>query len=263
MILDVNGQFLNVVSFGSGEPAFLGVGGWIGSWQVWRRVLEPLSGTRRVVAYDHRGAGQTRASVEDLHFEGLVDDVLGVLDALGLEKVWLGGESQGGFIALAAALRAPERFHGVTVVASEPGWRLDERRLGFAAALEADYDAVLDRFVDGCIPEADGAPLRRWLRAILAEAEPAAAVQLIRGMRADLGDALVDLALPVQILHGDADVMVPIEGGEALARGIAGAEFHRLPGAGHVPTMTRPAEVHALMQDFAARHVPGPAAGRP
>ena len=255
MFKRVNGRIFNIVSVGSGGTPLLLIGGWIGSWQLWRQPMELLSAHRRCVAYDHRGAGQTVAAKQDLHPEGLVDDVFLVLDALGIERCWLAGESQGGIIAVMAAVRDPSRFLGLTLIATSPAFEQTPEHDQFAAALEKNPDSVLRRFVDLCIPEADSDHLRRWLLHILKEAEPGAGVSLVRQMYgADIRDKLAAVSLPTQIVHGEADMIEAPAGAATLARGIRNAELLLLPGVGHVPTITRPEIVAQAMESFMARH---------
>lgn len=255
MFIRLGERMINTVSFGAGDPPLFAVGGWIGTWQVWRQPLEILSRSRRCIAYDHRGSGQTLADVADLNLEGMVDDVFALMDAMEVDRCWLAGESQGGFIAASAALRDPSRFLGLAIVSSAPV--LDEtsrnRRATFAERLEADRDATLRRFIRACIPEPGSEHLQRWLRSILDEAEPAYGPALVRQMAVDLRDRLSELRLPTLVIHGKEDVIEPPEGGKVFAAGIPGARLLLLDGVGHVPTMTRPAQVAAAIENFIAR----------
>jgi pimeloyl-ACP methyl ester carboxylesterase len=256
MFIKVGERMMNTVSFGAGDPPLLAVGGWIGTWQVWRQPLEILSRSHRCIAYDHRGSGQSLAEASELHLEGLVDDIFKVMDAMHVDRCWLAGESHGGFIAASAVLRHPSRFLGLIIVSSTPFLEeisQDNRRATFADRLETDADTTLRRFIQGCIPEADSDHLRRWLRSILAEAEPQYGPALMRQMAVDLRDRLSELCLPTLVIHGKQDVIVPPEGGKAFAAGIAGAQLLVLDGVGHVPTMTRPIEVASAIEHFIGR----------
>ncbi len=66
----------------------------------------------------------------------------------------------------------------------------------------------------------------------------------------DLRPALARLGLPTLIIHGDADPLVSLEAAQQMARAIPGASLTRLPGAGHVPIMTRPQAVARAIDDF-------------
>lgn len=216
--------------------------------------MEILSEDRRAIAYDHRGSGQSLAPIDTLNREGLVDDVFLLLDHLQIDQCWLGGESQGGFVAACAYLRDPSRFKGLVIIASTPHWNPnDERRLAFASALEADLEGALGRFVEGCIPETDAQPhLRRWLLDIMLEAEPEYGPALIRQMEVDVRDQLADIDCPTLVIHGLSDVIEPPEHGHFFADGIPKARWLGLEGVGHVPTITRPREVATAINQLIA-----------
>jgi len=114
MFLDVNGVRLHALVFGDGPRTLVAVGGWTGSWEVWAEPIAQLTARGwRCVAYDHRGAGESPVEPTRITVGGMVDDVGGVLDALGVERCVLAGESQGGAIAQYAVARSPHRFEGL------------------------------------------------------------------------------------------------------------------------------------------------------
>lgn len=248
---EVNGRRMNVVSFGSGEPPLLFIGGWIGTWQVWRQVIELLSPAWRCVAYDHRGAGQTPAPIEALHPEGMVDDVFGVMEALAIDRCILVGESQGGFVAALAALQDPERFSGLGLVDTTPVHQPSETSDGFAAMLDDDPHGPLRPFVDLCIPEPGCEHIRRWLLSLLLESEPEARPALIRQMYGvDLTARLGEIRVPTVVIHGEQDAIWPVDAAHAFAEGIPKAALEVIPGAGHVPMMTSPRVVAEVLRTF-------------
>src|SRR4051794_30539068 len=212
MFLDVNGARLHALAFGDGPRTLVAVGGWTGSWEVWEEPLAQLSAAGwRCIAYDHRGAGESPVDPADITVDAMVTDVVGVLDAFGVERCILAGESQGGAIAQYAAARTPERFDGLVLSAPAPTGR-NERSGGFADACRTDYPAAAAGFVERCFPERDCEHVKRWAKNVLLRAEPEQAARIIE-MWGD--EAVVDvdarqLGLPVLILHGTADAIVPI-----------------------------------------------------
>lgn len=250
MFLDVNGVRLHALAFGDGPRTLLAVGGWTGSWEVWEEPLAQLSSAGwRCIAYDHRGSGESPTEPADITVDAMVTDVFGILDTFGIEHCIVAGESQGGAIAQYAAARAPERFDGLVLAAPTPTGRA-ERSGGFADACRTDYPAAVASFVERCLPEPDSDHIKRWGKNILLRAEPEQAARIIE-MWSDDAVADVDprqLALPVLILHGTADVIVPVELSRALAELLPDAQLVEFDGVGHVPTMTRPDEVVAAIR---------------
>ena len=235
----------------AGAQPIIAIGGWIGSWELWTEPLGILSRRWRTIAYDHRGAGATAAPVESITPGRLVDDVFAVMDAHGVERCILAAESAGALTALGAVLRAPERIAGLVLV---DGLHYSAPRPPddpFTLALQHRYAATLDSFVDACVPEPGCEHIRRWGRQILARASQDAAIALHQcAGTVDLRAELSRITQPVLLLHGDADVIVPLEESQRLATLLPNAKLVVLRGAGHVPTMTRPAEVAAEIDAF-------------
>src|SRR5690606_4520434 len=85
MFLEIDGNKVFSLSFGSGPRTLLAHSGWVGNFEDWIATLAPLSGRWRTVVYDHRGAGETQVPVGSISVDAMVSDVFGVMDALGIE----------------------------------------------------------------------------------------------------------------------------------------------------------------------------------
>jgi pimeloyl-ACP methyl ester carboxylesterase len=180
--------------------------------------------------------------------DDMADDAVGLLDALGLERVHLVGASLGGFIAQTVALRAPERLHSLTLIMTSTGSRLvgqaDAKLVGrllrgrVANSREEAMDAVLETFrLIGSVGYAfDEEHLRDlagrsydrgYDRGGYRRQLAAATTQTNRT------DQLRDLDVPTLVVHGLHDRLVRPSGGLALARVIRGARFVGFNGMGH------------------------------
>lgn len=251
MFLDIDDARLHVVSFGAGPRTFVAHGGWTGSWELWEPPFEALSRSMRCVAWDHRGTGATVAPVASISPARLVADLFAVLDRLGTERCVLAGESMGAVVALLAVAERPERFDGLVLV-SGAAMVTPEATGALVAGARVNYPATARAFVDACVPEPDSEHIRRWGRAILARSEAEAAARLFEtawGVRPDLSR----VRCPTLLLHGEADAIVPLAAARALAAALPDATLHVLPGAGHVPTMTRTTEVVEHIEAWLAR----------
>jgi pimeloyl-ACP methyl ester carboxylesterase len=100
---------VHVAEAGDGPPLLL-LHGWPQHWYVWRHLVPRLSGEFRLIMPDLRGFGWTTATPRGYEKEQLVDDLLRLLDALGLDQVDLVGHDWGGWVGFLACLRAPQRF---------------------------------------------------------------------------------------------------------------------------------------------------------
>jgi pimeloyl-ACP methyl ester carboxylesterase len=241
------------VAFGPGDgPAFVAVGGWIGSWELWAGPFGELSARWRVVGFDHRGTGATVSSAASISHERLVDDIFVVLDAHGIDRCVLAGESAGAGVVISAAARHPERVAGLVLVDGfiPTGRRRDDDP--FPLSLRSDFAGTIERFVDACLPGPDADALRHWGRLILNRSTPEHAIALYCAA-VDPRDDLPHVRAPALVIHCDGDRIAPLDDGRALAAGLPNATLRVLTGSEHVPTMTRPGEIAALIEEWQAR----------
>jgi pimeloyl-ACP methyl ester carboxylesterase len=265
-----------------GDPVLLLHGGGVDSARLsWKLLIKPLAASHRVFAPDWPGHGES-APLPDAEYSlpRLVDIAAGVMDALGLERASLAGISLGGGVALGFALQRPERVDRLALVDSyglqrtPPGgqlgwvlvnldwlnrlsWKLMRGNRGLVRwtfrSFMHDAGAVTDDLVDEAMgllrrPEAG----RAW-RAIQRHEI------MRRGLRTCYMDRLGELAMPVLIVHGEHDTLVPVAcAREAHAR-IAGSRLRLLP-SGHWPMRERPGEFNRILIEFLSAPVPAPAA---
>lgn len=250
---------LFVTSFGSGGHPLVTHGGWVGSGELWSLALEDLSRVRRCISFDHRGTGATVSRAPAITFDLLVQDLLHVIDALGVDRCVLAAESAGAMVALATALQRPERFDGLVLVAP----RFQGARTPGAERLlqgcRTDFEATMDAFVDACVPEEDCAAERAWGRKIVKRSTAREAIELMECLeQVDLEPRLPGLRLPVLVVHGTRDAIVPMANAERLAALLPRSRLMKID-AGHVPMVTRPREISRAIQSFMA-DLPGPLA---
>jgi pimeloyl-ACP methyl ester carboxylesterase len=116
------GLRFHVAEAGSGEDVVLCLHGWPQHWYEWRHLMPALADGHRVLAMDLRGFGWSDAPRSGYEKENLADDVLAVLDELGLERVKLVGHDWGGWIGFLLCLREPERFERFLALNILPPW---------------------------------------------------------------------------------------------------------------------------------------------
>jgi pimeloyl-ACP methyl ester carboxylesterase len=107
---------------GAGDDVVLCLHGWPQHWYEWRHLMPALSDRHRVLALDLRGFGWSEAPQGGYRKEEMADDVLAVLDELGLERVKLVGHDWGGWIGFLLALREPRRFERFLALNIVPPW---------------------------------------------------------------------------------------------------------------------------------------------
>jgi 3-oxoadipate enol-lactonase len=245
-----NARFF-AVSFGSGMHTLVGIGGWTGSWEVWVDVFGTLSQSWRTIGIDHRGTGATTAETDGVSIGQMADDLLVVLDAMGIEQCVLAAESSGTAVALTAAHQHAERFQGLVLSGGLYYRPQSEKPDSFLLALQRDYETAVHRFITNCLPETNDPAMHQWANKILLRATQSAAIDLYNAtLNLDLRPILRQINQPTLILHGDADHILPANSSRWLAAQLPHNHLHILPGAGHAPMMTFPQEVAKVINHY-------------
>lgn len=250
MFIPTGGYLLNTVQFGNGPDTFVAHGGWVGSWELWQEPFQLLQERWRCIGYDHRGSGASTAPASSITPNALVDDLFTVLDTLDVEQCVLAGESLGALTCALAVLRDPTRFTGVVLVDGTPA--ADRERMApLIDGSRSDYPATVRWFVDACVPEPDSEHIRRWGRQILLRADPEAAARLLEvHAEAQVAPDFSAISPPALVIHGELDAIIPVAAAETVANAIPDSKLVVIPEAGHVPTLTRPAEVVAAIEGW-------------
>lgn len=206
---------------------------------------------RRVLAVDCRGHGESGKPHDPAAYgrDAMAEDVVRLLDHLGIDEADLMGYSMGGGLALGLLLAHPERFNAV-VPAGVGESTLTDRRDGSAIAEALEADDLAD------VETQRGTEFRVFAENRDNDLLALAAIQRARSADLD-GARLADATLPVLVATGDEDDLVGRP--EPLAEAIPGAEVVAVPGADHLSTTDHP-RFEAAVLDFLDRE--GLRAGR-
>ncbi len=220
---------------------------------IWRHWWSALSLHHRVVRYDERGNGMSQRDIDDVSFDTWVQDLEAVVDAAGLDRFSLLGISRGGPIAIAYAVKHPERLtHLVLYGAYAAGVnhvgnprRIEERRalqsltrLGWGLNNPAFRRMFTRRFIPQAGPEHE-----QWfeeLQRISTSPENAARL-MERSDNLDVRPLLPKVQTPTLVLHCDRDGNVPAESGREIAAAIPNARYVSLPSPNHLMMEEEPA----------------------
>ena len=253
--MKVRDHLIHTVSFGAGRP-IVGISGSFGTWEIWQAPFELLSATWRTIAYDHLGAGETHVPHELVTFENQAKLAIDVIDAFELDTCILAGDSSMTAVALEVARRHPERIAALVLVSGgvDYGPTDDVRR--FVGGLRSAFEPTVEAFVRLCFPEPDTEHLQRWLRDIIGRTGGDRAATLVESFyEVDVRAILPEVPVPTLVVHGAHDAMpaMTLAAAEELAGTLPDAELLVLDDAGHVPTLSRPHDVAAAIDDFARR----------
>jgi 2-hydroxymuconate-semialdehyde hydrolase len=254
----------NVHDVGSGAPVLLihGSGPGVSAWANWRLVIPALAKDRRVIAPDMVGFGYTdRPAGIRYGMDTWVQQALDLLGALGLEQVDLVGNSFGGALAMALAIRAPQRVRRLVLMGSvgvpfEITEGLDAV-WGYEPSFEAmrgimDYFAWSRELVSDELAELRyQASIRPGFQESFAAMFPAPRQRWVDAMTSREADIR---ALPHEtlIIHGREDKVIPLSNSLTLAEWIANAQLHVFGHCGHWTQIEHNARFNRLVGDFLA-----------
>ena len=227
---------------------------------MWLDQREELGEVCRVITPDLRGFGGSLLGADQPNLDEMADDVLALIDRMGLDRVVLGGLSMGGYVAMAFLRRYPQRLAGLVLADTkasadtEPAAANRER---IAATVLADPDSTV--LVDEVLPALVGPTTMRERALVhgrvrgLVQNAPAYAVAWAQRAMARRPDSIDDLAtvrVPALVIVGEEDALSPPADAEAMAAAIPGAKLVRIPGAGHLSAVETPRQFNAAVRDF-------------
>ncbi|HEX6715021.1 MAG TPA: 3-oxoadipate enol-lactonase [Thermoleophilaceae bacterium] len=223
--------------------------------EMWDVQTPRLAEHYRVIRYDHRGHGRSPVPPRPYEIDDFADDVVELLDRLGIEQTNYCGLSIGGMTGISLAAHHPERVERLVVCCSSPhmppasNWQQRAKAVLEAGSVEVITDAVVDRWLT---PEYAAAhpDVRERLRAMLAASPPdgyAAACGAIERM--DLRPLLGDVRAPTLVIAGARDLAAPPdEHSRVIADGIPNARLE-LVDAAHVANVQQAERVTELIID--------------
>ena len=248
-------------STGKGDPVLLIMGLGL-SGGAWWRTVPVLSRRLRVITFDNRGVGRSRAFSYAYTTEAMADDAVAVLDDLRLERVHVYGISLGGMVAQQLALRHPERVRSLVLGATNAGGpravRPDEevvtffrRRLRMRAE-EAARESVPFNYGPRCRSEHFDR-IEEDIAQRLAHpfAERAYRAQMFAAGLHNCYGRLPRIDVPTLVVHGRHDRMVPVANAHLIAERIPGARLRILEESGHLYPTEEP-EVEDAIGAFLA-----------
>jgi pimeloyl-ACP methyl ester carboxylesterase len=259
---------LHVEDHGAGPPVVL-IHGWPLSGRAWEAQVPALvAAGHRVVTYDRRGFGQSSQPWGGYDYDTFTDDLHALMTALDLREATLVGFSMGGgevarYVGRHGAARVARAVFAGAVppylhrAPDNPDGGLDDATIaGFEDGVRADRLAFLEQFTTDFfsargelqVSEAQ----RRHARDIAAFASPKGTLDCIAAFaRTDFRADLRDFAVPVLVLHGDADAIVPFDvSGARTAAAVPQARVHLVRGGPHGFNVSHPEDFNRALLDF-------------
>jgi len=248
-----------------GAPPLVLIMGWGGDHTAWALQQPAFNPEHRVIALDNRGAGQSEVAPAPYTIPGMAEDVVGLMDALGIARAHVCGASMGGMIAQELVLRHPDRVRTLQLHCTAPvidayGRFLIDTLLAVKARgdREENVRAVMPWIL--CRKTMVERPdfIRFWIDRALAYPYPVGYEGLSRQADAIRGhDTLArlgEIRVPTLITTGAEDILVPPASSHELHARIPGSQLMTIPDAGHLHFIEQAERFNAACGEFLGKH---------
>jgi 3-oxoadipate enol-lactonase len=247
----IRGTNIAYIDTGGPGPAVVFTHGFAMDHAMFDPQVADLGSDFRVIAWDQRGWGGTRATGPFTLWDS-ARDLLGLLEHLDVMRAVLCGMSQGGFVAMRAALLAPAQMRGLVLLGTQAGL---EDRSGpdeiISTWMQYGPGPVQDRLASALLGPGDwSAWFAKWENMDRQQLDWAYRCLMERD---DLTGRLPEIHCPVLVLHGTHDDAVPLERAQVLRSRIGGrTSFVAIEGGRHASNITHAVVVNAAMRSFLA-----------
>jgi pimeloyl-ACP methyl ester carboxylesterase len=249
---------LHVEEHGSGDTLLLHQGLGQGSW-AWRNQVPVFAERFHVIVFDTRGTGRSAVPAEPYGIADLAGDAARILDG---REAHVAGFSMGGYVALTLAVEHPELVRSLVLAGTGAGGpdrvpRPDHVRRAFEAALdlppEEQRRTTLPYTFSRGWTEANPERFEEILAATLEHPTPMATILAHMAACYRFYDEALEVEqidAPTLVVHGDDDLIVPVENGRMLAARLMNARYVELEGRGHNVMLEDPEAFSTIVLDF-------------
>ena len=260
MRLQVHGVGIEYQTEGprTGLPVVL-IHGFPFSREMWKPQVELLRKNYYVITYDVRGHGASETGDGQFTVELFVDDLISLLDHLKLSRAVVAGFSMGGYIALRAIERHPDRFRALILCDTKSEPDNNEGKIRRAGQVKAVKLFGTKQFAENFLRtvfyektftvKPDAVDL---IRGIIEKSDTAgvAGTLIALAARTDTTPSLYSIAVPALIIVGQHDALTPLSAANAMKVKIPGAELRAIPHAAHMSNLENPDEFNEALIEF-------------
>lgn len=264
--LTINNHQVNYSEAGSHSSiAVIFIHGFPFSKEMWRNQMEALEHDFRVIAYDVRGHGRSSSGDDTFSLELFATDLVGLMNALGIEKAILSGLSMGGYIALRTIELHASRFIGLVLcdtqcVADSPESR--EKRIKAIASIKANGVALYAKAsITNLFTEESFRNKDEIITKILNTIEQTSSETLCRTLlalsnRKETCTELHAINIPTLVIVGREDKITPITVAQQLHERIKNSTFVIIDQAGHLSNLENPVQFNSNLKLFLSQFLP-------
>jgi 3-oxoadipate enol-lactonase len=260
----INDIAINYIERGSsqGLPVVF-IHGFPLSQKMWESQISELPNDIHAIAYDVRGHGSSAVGDGQYTMELFVDDLIVLLDHLGIEKAVLCGLSMGGYIALRAVEKHPNRIKGLILCDTKSQPDTNEGKIKRTNSLKTLKSAGVTAFADDFVKTIFGTktfednPKAIEFVKELIRANSVLGIcgtLLALACRTETTASLSSINVPACIIVGEFDLLTPPSCAQEMHKAITGSEIHILPNAGHMSNLENTKDFNTHLLFFLKKH---------
>jgi pimeloyl-ACP methyl ester carboxylesterase len=228
---------------------------------LWERQMGAIPPGWRLITPDLRGFGGSTEldSLGALSMADYAEDVVDLLEELGIARAVIGGCSMGGYAVLALYQSNPELFDGLILVnsraaADSPEGRANRRNMLALVDREGSAGVARDMMprLLGRTTKETNPSIEANVRRLIKQQSPVAIRSAIHRMmhRPDSTLLLARISVPTLVITGEEDEMIPVDESRRMAEAVPGASLVIIPGAGHLSPMEQPEAFNDAVNKF-------------
>ena len=250
--LNVNGIDIAYVRYGKGVPIVL-IHGYPLDHTIWDEIGPYLEKDFDLIIPDLRGFGESGVMESDHSIIAYATDIAALLSRLKIEKAILAGHSMGGYVALAFAQEFPERVSGLVMVSTQTVADTPENKATRLATAKQVMGKGVGIVVEAMTPKLSSEPrIRDFVKLLISHQQTLGVSNALNAMagRFDLTELFTTFKFPTVIIHGDVDMLIPVNRGREMKAALPSAEYFELAGLGHMAMMENPRTVADAFRSF-------------
>jgi len=240
-------------------PVIIFIHGFPLNKSMWDKQSEKLKGSYRVIAYDIRGHGDTDLGAIDFSIDLFAQDLIDFMDALKIEKTMLCGLSMGGYIALNAIEKHPNRFSALILSDTNCTADSSEAKENRIKTIEGIKENGVKKLADGLIPKlfapesfktySEGIAV---VKELIVKTPKQSLYNSLHAManRKETCSKLPEIKIPVLIIVGKEDKITPPEAANAMHEKIKDSSLQIIPNAGHLSNLENQEDFNNQLKKF-------------
>ncbi len=226
---------------------------------MWRNQVEALKETYRVITYDVRGHGTSNNGTDNFSIDLFVNDLIGLMDALEIDKTILCGISMGGYIALKAIENHPKRFKALILCDTSSAADLPETITHRMRTIEIMEEGTVGKYADESLKKlfaddtySKSSALVETVRQMIVNTSKPSLCKTLRALaeREESWSKLREIKVPVLIMVGREDKITPPAEAKFIHEKVKGSHLQIIENAGHLSNMEHPVEFNDHLKKF-------------